>query len=36
MVALGGYGAWRWYRISLNNLPRDYTPDRLPENFWMP
>ena len=31
MVALGGYGAWRWYRISLNNLPRDYTPDRLPE-----
>ena len=31
MVAVGGYGAWRWYRISLNNLPRDYTPDRLPE-----
>jgi hypothetical protein len=31
MLVLGGYGAWRWYRIALNNLPRDYTPDRLPE-----
>jgi len=31
LVALGGYGGWRFYRTALNNVPRDYTPDRLPE-----
>ncbi len=31
LVALGGYGSWRLYRTALNNVPRDYTPDRLPE-----
>ena len=31
MLALGGYAAWRFYRTALNNTPRDYTPDRLPE-----
>jgi hypothetical protein len=31
LALLGSYGAWRFYRVTLNNLPRDYTPDRLPE-----
>jgi hypothetical protein len=31
LLALGGYTSWRFYRVSINNLPRDYTPDRLPE-----
>jgi hypothetical protein len=31
LLALGGYGSWRLYRVTLNNVPRDYTPDRLPE-----
>ena len=31
LLALGGYASWRFYRVALNNLPRDYTPDRLPE-----
>ena len=31
LVAFGGYASWRFYRVSINNLPRDYTPDRLPE-----
>jgi hypothetical protein len=31
LLAVGGYASWRFYRIALNNLPRDYTPDRLPE-----
>lgn len=31
LVALGGYAGWRFYRVALNNLPRDYTPDHLPE-----
>ncbi len=31
LVAFGGYASWRFYRVCMNNLPRDYTPDRLPE-----
>ncbi len=31
LLALGGYASWRLYRIAINNLPRNYTPDRLPE-----
>ena len=31
LVALGGFGSWRSYRTALNNVPRDYTPDRLPD-----
>ncbi len=31
LLAVGGYASWRFYRVSINNLPRDYTPDRLPE-----
>jgi hypothetical protein len=31
LLGLGGYASWRFYRIALDNLPRDYTPDRLPE-----
>jgi hypothetical protein len=31
LLALGGYASRRFYRVSINNLPRDYTPDRLPE-----
>ncbi len=31
LLALGGYASWRLYRVTLNNVPRDYTPDRLPE-----
>ena len=31
LLALGGYASWRFYRVAINNLPRDYAPDRLPE-----
>jgi hypothetical protein len=31
LAALGFYSSWRFYRAALNNLPRNYTPDRLPE-----
>jgi hypothetical protein len=31
LVALAAFGCWKFYRTALNNVPRDYTPDRLPE-----
>jgi hypothetical protein len=31
LVALAAYASWTLYRKALNNLPREYTPDRLPE-----
>jgi hypothetical protein len=31
LLALAAYACWKFYRTALNNTPRDYTPDRLPE-----
>lgn len=31
LTALAAYACWKFYRTALNNLPRDYTPDRLPD-----
>jgi hypothetical protein len=31
LIALAAYACWKLYRTALNNAPRDYTPDRLPE-----
>ncbi len=31
LIAVAAYAGWKFYRTTLNNLPRDYTPDRLPE-----
>ncbi len=31
LLALAAYACWKFYRTALNNAPRDYTPDRLPD-----
>ena len=31
LLALAAYACWKFYRTALNNTPRDYTPDRLPD-----
>jgi hypothetical protein len=31
LIALAAYACWKLYRTALNNMPREYTPDRLPE-----
>jgi hypothetical protein len=31
LLALAAYVFWKFYRTARNNMPRDYTPDRLPE-----
>ena len=31
LLVLAAYAGWKFYRTALNNTPRDYTPDRLPE-----
>jgi len=33
LILLGGYSCWRLGRKALANAPRDYTPERLPENL---
>ena len=33
LILLGGYFGWRLGRKALANAPRDYTPDRVPENL---
>jgi hypothetical protein len=31
LVGLAAYACWKLYRTALNNAPREYTPDRLPD-----
>jgi hypothetical protein len=31
LLALAAYVYWRFFRTALNNAPRAYTPDRLPD-----
>jgi hypothetical protein len=31
LIALAAYVGWKFFGMALNNAPRDYTPDRLPE-----
>ena len=31
LLGLAAYACWKFYRTALNNTPRDYTPDRLPD-----
>ena len=31
LLVAAAYAAWKLHRTALNNLPRDYTPDRVPE-----
>jgi hypothetical protein len=33
LILVGGYSSWRLGRKALANAPRDYTPDRPPENL---
>jgi hypothetical protein len=31
LIVLAAYVCWKFSRMALNNVPRDYTPDRLPD-----
>jgi hypothetical protein len=31
LIALAGYVGWKFFGMALNNRPRDYTPDSLPD-----
>jgi hypothetical protein len=31
LLALAAYAFWKFYRTARKNMPRDYTPDRLPD-----
>jgi hypothetical protein len=31
LIGLAAYACWKLYRTALNNVPREYTPDRLPD-----